>query len=163
MCCCGCCCFGVLLVVVSCVLCLVVLLIGFKTSRVYGHHAHMLNTYARGAVTHVGVLDGHTAIFWTDTRVSSSVLLTKICPRRVITCFRGSPKKPLVLSHFLGLRISREQHVADSSNHSPYLMKLLSSSYRGRRWKEPAVRFTPFAKLYRTICTSVELLHQGFL
>ena len=26
---------------------------------------------------------------------SSPVPLTKICPRRIITCFRGSPKEPL--------------------------------------------------------------------
>ena len=31
---------------------------------------------------------------------SSSVLLTKICPRRVTTCPRGSPKKPLNLTRF---------------------------------------------------------------
>ena len=30
---------------------------------------------------------------------------------------------------FSSLRIGREQHVPDSSNHSPYLMKLSSSSY----------------------------------
>ena len=34
----------------------------------------------------------------TGSRGSSSVLLTKICPRTVITCFRGSPKKLLDLS-----------------------------------------------------------------
>ena len=64
--------------------------------RLYGHHAHMCFNmcawcrYTRGRFerTHTG------------SRVSSSVLLTKICLRKVITCFRGSPKKLLDLSHF---------------------------------------------------------------
>ena len=47
-----------------------------------------VSTCTRGAGTHGG------------SRGSSSVLLTKICPRTVITCFRGSPKKLLDLSHF---------------------------------------------------------------
>ena len=36
----------------------------------------------------------------TQGRVSSPVLFTKICPRRVITYFRGSPKRPSDLTHF---------------------------------------------------------------
>ena len=35
-----------------------------------------------------------------------SVLLTKICPQRVITCPRGSPKKPPDLSHFENIATS---------------------------------------------------------
>ena len=70
--------------------------------------------YTRGRFerTHGDVLNVHTG-----GRGSSSVLLTKICPRMVITCFRSSPKKLLDPS---GLRIDREQHVPDSSNHSLY-------------------------------------------
>ena len=53
------------------------------------------HTRGRFERTQRDVLFGHTA-----SRGSSSVLLTKICPRMVITCFRGSPKKLLDLSHF---------------------------------------------------------------
>ena len=59
---------------------------------------------------HVRVVPVHTGTFCTYTRVVlnghtggrklSSVLLTKICPRMVITCCRGSPKNLLDLSHF---------------------------------------------------------------
>ena len=67
-----------------------------KRPRVYRHHAHMCYhmcawcRYTRGrfASTHGGFLDGHT-----KGRGSSSVLLTKIWPRVVITCFRGSPQE----------------------------------------------------------------------
>ena len=41
-----------------------------------------------------------------------------------------SPKKPLYFTHF-SLRIDREQHLPDSSDHSLYLTKLLRSSYPG--------------------------------
>ena len=59
------------------------------------------DTCGRGVGTHGDVLNLHTEVFWTDTRGggrrggSSSVLLAKICPQRVITCPRGSPKKRL--------------------------------------------------------------------
>ena len=67
------------------------------TTRTY------VTTCARGAGTHGDVLNldtgdvlkGHT---WCQG--SSPVLLTRICPRMVLTCFRGSPKKLLDLSHF---------------------------------------------------------------
>ena len=52
-------------------------------------------TCASGAGIHGDVLNGHTG-----TGGSSLVLLTKICPRMVITCFRGSPKNPLDLTRF---------------------------------------------------------------
>ena len=39
------------------------------------------------------------------------------------------------------LRKDREQHVPDSSNHSLYLIKLLSSVILGKCWREPAVRW----------------------
>ena len=52
----------------------------------------------------------------------------KICPRRVITCFRGSPQETFGSYRFQGMRTGREQHVPDSSNHSLYLIKLFSFS-----------------------------------
>ena len=60
---------------------------------------------------------------------SSSVLLAKICSRRLITSLQRFTKEPLGPFPFSSLRIGREQHVPDSSNHSLYLMKLLSSTY----------------------------------
>ena len=62
-------------------------------------------------------------------RGSSSVLLTKNWPRRVITWFRGSPKVTTGSYPFSSLRKGREQHVPNSSNHSLYPMKWLCSSY----------------------------------
>ena len=62
--------------------------------------------------------------------------------RRVITCPRGSPEVTTGFYPCFNLRISREQHVPDSSNHSLHLMKLLSSSYpEGKLRKESAVRW----------------------
>ena len=66
-------------------------------------HAHMLkhmcawcrHTRGRFERTHGHFLNPHTG-----SRGSSPVLPTKICPRTVITCFRGSPKKLFDLSHF---------------------------------------------------------------
>ena len=55
-----------------------------------------VSTCARGAGTHGDVLNVHTVAFLnphTGVRGSSSVLLTKICPRTVITCFRGPPQE----------------------------------------------------------------------
>ena len=62
-----------------------------------------VETCARGAGTHGDVRNVHKEAFLTPhtwCRGSSSVLLTKICQRTVITCFRGSPKKLLDLSCF---------------------------------------------------------------
>ena len=75
-----------------------------KRPCVYRHHAPMCfnmcawcrHTRGRGASIHGDVLDGHTG----RREVSSSVLLTKICPRRVITCPKSSPKKRKNLTHF---------------------------------------------------------------
>ena len=52
--------------------------------------------------------------------------------------FTGSKHRILPIS---SLRKDREQHVPDSSNHSLYLMKLLSSSYPGETLEESAVRW----------------------
>ena len=142
MCCCGCCC-GVLLV--SChVLCLVlccgvcargvvwcdtlkITCVRPKRPHVNRPYARMLKhirawcQYTRGRFgrTHGDVLEGYT--MGSGEKGSSSILLTKICPRRVM-CFRGT-------SLLFGLRMGREQHVPDSSDHSLFLMKLFSSSF----------------------------------
>ena len=84
-----------------------------------------VSTCARGAGTHGDVLNVHGH---TGRRGSSPVLLTRICPRMVITGFRGSPKKLFGSFPFSSLRIDWEQHVPDSSNHSLYLIKLFISS-----------------------------------
>ena len=83
-----------------------------KRPRVYRHHAHMCYhmrawcRYTRGRFecTHGGFLDGHTGKRGRKEGVGGrgppSVLLTKICQRRVITCFREvHRKKPLVLTN----------------------------------------------------------------
>ena len=96
---CCCCCCGVLLCVVSWCVCAMWCgtlktppCIRSKRPRVCRHHAHG------------DVLNVYTGTFGIYTRVasegSSSVLLTKICPRKDIACFRSSPQKPLDLSHF---------------------------------------------------------------
>ena len=60
---------------------------------------------------------------------SPSILLTKKSPRRVLTW----PHKFTERNHWIlpiqGLRTGREQHVPESSNHSLYLVKLLSSIF----------------------------------
>ena len=64
----------------------------------------------------------------TTRKVSSPILLTKICPHVGLAPDpRGSPKNPWIL-HIFSLRIDREQHVPDSSNHSLYQIKLFNSS-----------------------------------
>ena len=57
-------------------------------------------------------------------KVASSVLLTKICPRKVIAWSQRFTKR----STGSYSRIGREQHVPDCSNHSLYLIKLFSFS-----------------------------------
>ena len=61
-----------------------------------GNTRTCFSTCARGAGIHGDVLKGHTE----GRAVSSSVLLTKICPRRVITWPQRSTKKPTDLTHF---------------------------------------------------------------
>ena len=57
--------------------------------------------------------------------------LPRKSPRKVITCFRCSPKVTTGCCPRSSLRTDREQHDPDSSNHSLCLIKLLSSSYCG--------------------------------
>ena len=95
-----------------------------------------VSTCARGAGTHWDVLNAHTEGFFVHTRRgrrSSLVLFTKICPHGVITCFRFTKSNHWILP-ILSLRISRTRNVPDSSNHSLYLIKMLSSNPEGKRW-----------------------------
>ena len=55
----------------------------------------------------------------------------------VITCFRGSPKEPLVSFAFSSLRRGRTRNVPDSTNHSLHLIKMSSSNPEGKRWILP--------------------------
>ena len=120
-----------------------------KRPRVYRHHGHMLkhmcawcrNTRGRFERTHGGVLKPHTG-----GRGSSSVLLTKICPRTVITCIRGSPKKLLDLSYFQVRELIENNMSTDSSNHSLYLIKLFSFSHsEGNKLPDCSVGLSPFS------------------
>ena len=92
-----------------------------QCARGAGTHRDALNVHTEG-----GVLSGHTE---GRGRVRSSpVLLTTNGPRRLITCPRGSPKVSCWILPNLSLRIGREQHFPDFSNHSLYLIKLFNSS-----------------------------------
>ena len=129
-----------------------------KRPRVYRHHTHMCfnmcawcrHTRGRFESKHGGRFERRHALppssntphtqqkqmlkTKENKKKSSSVLLTKICPRKVITCFRGSPKETIgCFAHFQGRRIGREQQVPDSTNHSLCLVKLLSFSNLERR------------------------------
>ena len=81
---------------------------------------------------HAGVVPVHTVTFSMHTqagRGSSPVLLTRICPRKVLTGPQGaSPEKPLDLTHFQFENKSRTT-CPESSNHSLCLIKLSTSSY----------------------------------
>ena len=91
---------------------------------------HMFYTYGRGAGTHADVLNVYTEAFWMDTR--EGVIASSACqkwPRRVITWNQRFTKSNHWMLPIFSLRIGQEQHVFDSSNHSHYLMQLLSSSY----------------------------------
>ena len=111
-----------------------------KNLRVYRHHAHVCYhmrawcRYTRGRFesTHGGFWDGHTEQRGERRERgggSPSVLLTKKSPRRVLTWpHKFTERNPWILT-IQGLRIDREQHVPESSNHSLYLMKLLSSTF----------------------------------
>ena len=91
-----------------------------------------VSTCARGAGTHGDFLNVHTGTVGMDTRRdgrgSSPVLLSRICQRMVVTCFRGSPKIFFGSFPFSSLRKDRKQHVPDFSNHSLYLIRLFSFS-----------------------------------
>ena len=81
------------------------------------------------------ILDGHTGC-----RGSSPVLLTEVCPRTVITCFRCSTKVK-------NLTIVENNTFPDSSNHSLYLMKMfVFSRPKGNKLVDCSVGlFAPFS------------------
>ena len=96
-----------------------------------------VETCTRGAGTHGDVLNPHT-----EGRGSSSVLLTRICPRMVITWPQRSTKSNHCILQISSLRGGREQHVPDSSNHSLYLMKLfVFSCPEGNKLLDCSIRF----------------------
>ena len=85
-------CLCLLVVLWSCCCCVVVYTLKtpvctFKTSPCVPAPPTCGNTCGRGAGTHGDVLNAHTG----EQVGSSPVLLTKICPHRVITCPRGPP------------------------------------------------------------------------
>ena len=98
-----------------------------KSPRVCGHHAHMLKhmcawcPHARGR-KHGGVSGGHT-----EGVVASSVYQN--LPTEGYHVPQRFTKQTFGPFPFSSLRKGREQHVPDSSYHSLYLIKLLSSSY----------------------------------
>ena len=96
-----------------------------KRARVYRHHAHMLNTCARGASTQVYVSNVHMKAFLNPHTGGRC----KFClQRKAHVEFSLGPREVHQSNHwifqFSSLRTDREQHVPDSSNHSLYLMKL---------------------------------------
>ena len=101
-----------------------------KRPRVYRHQAHMCYhmrawcQYTRGRFEsrHGGVLNLHTG---EGVTVSSAHRNLPTQGNHVPQRF--TERNPWIL-HIFSLRVGREQHVPESSNHSLYLMKLLSSS-----------------------------------
>ena len=81
-----------------------------------------VSTCARGAGTHGEVLNPHTG-----GRGSSSVCLPKFAHVGLSRDSEVHQRNPWILPIF-SLRIGREQHVADTSNHPLCLIKLFGSS-----------------------------------
>ena len=73
--------------------------------------------------THEGVLDGHTGSKGGNGQFCSPNLHTGLSRASE----RFTERNPCIL-HIFSLRIDREQHVPDSSNHSLYLIKLIDYS-----------------------------------
>ena len=108
-----------------------------KRPRVYRHHAHMFQhmrawcQYTRGRFesTHGGFLDGHTG-GGEEGEGKGGVIVSSAHRNLHIGSSRASERfterNPWILNIF-SLKIGREQHVPESSDHSLYLMKLLSS------------------------------------
>ena len=106
-------------VVIVVVMCVAVVVVVWgdtlkKKKRVYVQTFPCVLATRPHVQTHVDVVLVHTG---RGRRGSSSVLLTKICPRGVITCPRGSTRNPCI-SPIFSWRKSREQHVAESSIYS---------------------------------------------
>ena len=110
-----------------------------KRLRVYRHHARMCYhmrawcRYTRGRFerTHGGFWDGHTEEKGGKEGEGSGVTVSSANHETAhVELSRALERFTVRNPWFLpiqGLRTSREQHVPESSNHSLYLMKLLSS------------------------------------
>ena len=84
-------------------------------------------------------------------------LLSKIGPRRSITCFRGSTQKIWILLIY-GLRQGREQHDPESSKHSPHHFD--SQSSRGYHYESHGFSFrSPALVLNFSKTLTVRALH----
>ena len=83
-----------------------------------------VETCARGAGTHRYVLNPHTEGKGSSSSPKFAHVWSSLGPR-------VPPKKPMDLTHFQFENTSREQHVAESSNHSLCLVKLFSFSNPG--------------------------------
>ena len=144
-----CCVVCVLCCVLCCVVCVVWCVarlgtqkkppcVDSKRPRVYRHHAHMCYHMRAWCQCTRNVLKLHTEVFWTDTQRRGG----KEGEGRLVTVSSANHETAHVeLSRALerfternpwflpiqGLRTGREQHVPESSNHSLYLTKLLSS------------------------------------
>ena len=107
----------------------------------YRHHTHMCyHMRACGAGTHGDVLNLHTEVFGTDTRrrwgkegegrcVTVSSANHETAHVELSRALERFTERNSWLLPIQGLRTGREQHVPESSNHSLYLMKLLSSIF----------------------------------
>ena len=136
----------------------------FKTSPCMPAPRTWWNTCACGASTHGDVLNGHTG--GRGGIVTSAYQNLPTQGYHLLQRF--TKRNPWIQPIFWSLRIGREQHVPDSSVHSLYLMKLLSSSSpeghcEGNQPRDGSICLSPFSEIYRTICTSISLLHQGSL
>ena len=83
-----------------------------------------LTTFARVASKHGDVLKVHTEAF---LKLHTGVIASSAYQEKPTRASEVHQRNPWMFP-ILSLRIDREQHVPDSSNHSLYLIKLLNSS-----------------------------------
>ena len=112
-----------------------------KRPRVYRHHAHMFchmraccrYTRRHPESTYGGLLDGHTGERGGGEGEGKGVTVSSVNHVTAhVELSRASERFTERNPWFLpiqGLRTGREPHVPESSNHSLYLMKLLSSIF----------------------------------
>ena len=119
-----------------------------KRPRVCRHHAHMCfnmfawcwYTWRRFERTHGDVFESTHGEQGRGSG-SSSVLLTKNCPRLVITSFRGSPKKLLDLSHFKFKDRSRTTRHRFLQSFALLDKAVQFQQSGGKLWRESAIRW----------------------
>ena len=112
------------------------------------------------AGTHGDVLNPHTEgvlYIHTESRGSSLVLLTKFAHVLLSRDSEVHQRNQWILPIF-SLRIGREQHVADSSKHSLYLMKLFSSSNPEDTAEGIVIRLFNLGNLKETLAQMVRLV-----